>query len=79
MVSGAQCYLALRDNPMAVARLKAPMVQILRRQETVENYHVTVFLVSSQVLVPQEGGGSLRSGDFPPRHCPCRCTVHATG
>lgn len=43
-------HLALRDSPIAVARLKSLVMQILGRTST----HVTIFLVSSQVYVPPE-------------------------
>lgn len=43
-------HLALRDNPIAVARLKALIAQILHRTDT----HITIFLVSSQALIPPE-------------------------
>lgn len=43
-------HLGLRDNPIAVARLKALVAQILGRSDT----HITIFLVSSQVFIPTE-------------------------
>lgn len=43
-------HLALRDHPIAVARLKALVTQILGRSDT----HITIFLVSSQVFIPTE-------------------------
>lgn len=43
-------HLALRDNPIAVARLKALVTQIIGRK----NCHVTIFLVAPQVLIPVE-------------------------
>lgn len=43
-------HLALRDNPLAVARLKALATQILSRADS----HVTIFLVSSVLFIPVE-------------------------
>ena len=43
-------HLGLRDNPMAVARLKALATQILSRAGA----HVTIFLVAPLVLIPAE-------------------------
>ena len=43
-------YLALRDNPLAVARLKALANRIVHQDST----YATVFLVASQSIVPPE-------------------------
>lgn len=43
-------HLALRDNPIAVTRLKALVSQILSRADI----HVTIFLVGSQAYIPSE-------------------------
>ena len=43
-------HLALRDNPVGVARLKALVTQILGRANT----HITIFLIASQVYIPAE-------------------------
>ncbi|MEQ1726582.1 MAG: AAA family ATPase [Sideroxydans sp.] len=43
-------HVGLRDNPVAVARLKALAMQFIDRHDS----EVTIFLVSPQVFVPQE-------------------------
>jgi AAA+ superfamily predicted ATPase len=43
-------YLGLRDNPLAVSRLKALAQQIARRDDA----HITVFLVAPVVHIPPE-------------------------
>ncbi|BBP00330.1 AAA family ATPase [Sulfuriferula nivalis] len=43
-------HLGLRDNAIAVARLKALVMQVLGRAHT----HITIFLVATQVYIPVE-------------------------
>jgi SpoVK/Ycf46/Vps4 family AAA+-type ATPase len=43
-------HLALRDNPLAVARLKALAAQAMHREDA----HITIFLVASVVFIPPE-------------------------
>ena len=54
-------HLALRDNQIAVARLKALVSQILKRTDT----HITIFLVASQVYIPSELEKFVTLFDFP--------------
>ena len=56
-------HLALRDNPLAISRLKALVRKIV---DDDDNTTATVFLVSSQRYVPQELEQFITVNDLPP-------------
>lgn len=59
-------YLALHDNPLAVARLKALANKIVYHDPTHDPTYATVFLVASQSIVPPEIEKFITIFELPP-------------
>lgn len=45
-------HLGLRDNPLALTRLKALAIKIMQKED--EDSHITIFLLAPNVFIPQE-------------------------